>query len=82
MRIEATPRLTSKARRGKPPSVVLEHDLEVVSRRESWFSSVAERTTHVRAHGALASVEENGYRLVFSVEGHLFALDLELHRAL
>jgi hypothetical protein len=79
--VHATPRLQGKARKGKPPPLSLEHDVQVVSRKHGWFTKSPTRRTHVRSEGLLLGVEERGYRLVFTVDDHLFALDLELYRS-
>jgi hypothetical protein len=79
--VDGTPRVEGKTSRGKPPSLTLEHEISVVSRRARVFREEAEQRTHVRSSGILAQVEEGGYRMVFSVDDHLFALDIEVHRA-
>lgn len=81
LRIWATPRLTSPPG-GKGSHVEartrLEHQISIHSRREGWSGS--KRRVHLDTAGTLDDVEAHGHRLVFSVDDHLFSLDLELHR--
>lgn len=80
--LDATPRLVGTVKRGQPPpEVVLEHELSVESRRDSWWRSAPSRRIHVDTEGFLGKVEEHGHRLVFTVDDHLFSVDLEVHRA-
>ena len=79
--IDGTPRIEGKTKRGQAPSLTLEHDISVVSRRSRVFREEPDSRVHVRTSGILTQVEGGGYRLVFSVDDHLFALDLEVHRA-
>ena len=52
-------------------------------------AEIKDLTAHMQRHpkdyhsrrGLLQKVETDGYRLVFTVDDHLFSLDLELHRA-
>jgi hypothetical protein len=79
--IEATPRLAHEPRKGKPaPPVVLEHGLTVRSRRSTWYNPDILNRVHLDSSGFLTKVEEHGHRVVFTVDEHLFSLDLELHR--
>lgn len=77
--VHATPRLTSKPRGAKAPPLSLEQEISVKSRRDHWLGAKRERV-HVDSRATLLDVEDRGYRLVFTVDEHLFALDLELHR--
>lgn len=80
--LEATPRLVGTTKKGQPPpEVVLEHELNVRSRRDGWWRSAPSQRVHVDTRGFLGKLEEHGHRLVFTVDDHLFSLDLEVHRA-
>lgn len=82
LQIHATPRLGRAAgpSGGAEPVTRLEHQISIHSRREGW--SGRERRVHLDTSGTLDDVEARGHRLVFSVDQHLFSLDLELHRPL
>ena len=85
LQIHATPRLGRSAGPAGPtggaePVTRLEHQISIHSRREGW--SGRERRVHLDTGGTLDDVEARGHRLVFSVDQHLFSLDLELHRPL
>ena len=77
--VHATPRLLGKAKRGKPPPLTLEQEILVKSRRSNWLDGTQSRI-HIDSRGTLMNVEDRGYRLVFTVDDNLFALDLELNR--
>lgn len=80
--LDATPRLGQAPRGSKaPPPVTVEHQLRVQSRRTHWWRGTPRKRVHVDSRGLLSRVEEDGYRLVFTVDEHLFSLDLEVHRA-
>lgn len=79
LRIFATPRLAPGAGQAEPLTR-LEHEISIHSRREGWSGS--KRRIHLDTRGTLDDVEAHGHRLVFTVDGHLFSLDLELHRPL
>jgi hypothetical protein len=79
LRIFATPRLASANGQAEPVTR-LEHQISIHSRREGWAGS--KRRVHIDTAGSLDDVEAHGHRLVFSVDEHLFSLDLELHRPL
>jgi len=79
LRIFATPRLGRPAGNAEPVTR-LEHQISIYSRREG--RDRGERRIHLDTGGTLDDVEARGHRLVFSVDGHLFSLDLELHRPL
>lgn len=80
--LNATPRLGEAPRGSKAPTpLTLEHELHVQSRRTDWWRSTPRKRVHVDSRGLLSRVEEDGFRLVFTVDDHLFSLDLELHRA-
>ena len=79
--VETTPRLAHEPRKGKAaPPVVLEHALTVRSRRSVWYRPEVQSRVHLNSSGFLTKVEEHGHRVVFTVDEHLFSLDLELHR--
>jgi hypothetical protein len=79
--LHATPRMGERPRGSNAPApLTLEHELRVRSRRHQWWSDTPVRRVHVDTRGVLARVDD-GWRLVFSVDEHLFSLDLELHRA-
>lgn len=78
--LHATPRMGERPRGSKTPApLTLEHELSVRSRRSEWWNSTPLRRVHVDSRGILTRAED-GFRLVFSVDEHLFSLDLELHR--
>ncbi len=80
--LDATPRLVGTAKRGQPaPELVLEHELTVRSRRDSWWRTRPSERVHLDQRGFLGKVEEHGHRIVFTVDEHLFSLDLEIHRS-
>jgi hypothetical protein len=76
LRIFATPRLGRPAGNAEPVTR-LEHQISIHSTREG-----DQRRIHLDTGGTLDDVEARGHRLVFSVDQHLFSLDLELHRPL
>jgi hypothetical protein len=79
--LNATPRVGDRVRGAKGPApITLEHELSVRSRKHEWWNSTPQRRVHVDSRGILSRVDD-GWRLVFSVDEHLFSLDLELHRA-
>ncbi len=78
--VHATPRLEERPKKGKAPKLTLEHEISVTSRRTQWWSKRETRRVHIDSRGTLLDVEDHGYRLVFAVDDHLFALDLELNR--
>lgn len=79
--LNATPRLGERPRGSNAPiPITLEHELSVRSRKHEWWNSTPQRRVHVDSRGILSRVDD-GWRLVFSVDDHLFSLDLELHRA-
>lgn len=77
--VHATPRLMSKPKGAKAPPLSLESEVSIKSRRQRWLGGEQQRV-HVDSRATLMGVEDRGYRLVFTVDQHLFALDLELHR--
>lgn len=80
--LHATPRLGERPRGSEAPTpLTVEHELSVRSRRTDWWRSTPRTRVHVDTRGLLTRVEEDGYRLVFSVDEHLFSLDLELQRS-
>lgn len=74
--IEATPR--GEERR----PLVVDHTLEVSSRREGRWGDRGPRRIHLRSQAILAELEGRPQRIFFTVDEHLFALDLDLHRSI
>jgi hypothetical protein len=60
--------------------LTLEHELRVTSQRASDWSHDATRRMHLQTRGTLVGIEGKVHRIVFSVEEHLFSLDIELQR--
>ena len=84
LHVEATPRILVEAKTGKNARVAmlsLEHRVEVQSTRHRSFGRSDVQTVHLESRGNLVGVESSPHRIVFEVEGQLFALDLELHHA-
>lgn len=80
--LDATPRLQGTAKRGQPaPELVLEHELHVRSRRDDWWRNHPTERVHLDSRGFIGKVAEHGHRVVFTVDEHLFSLDLEVHRS-
>ncbi|MBC8068069.1 MAG: hypothetical protein IAG13_07030, partial [Deltaproteobacteria bacterium] len=80
--LDATPRLQGSAKKGQPPpEIVLEHELHVRSRHDDWWRNQPVERVHLDARGFIGKVEEHGHRVVFTVDEHLFSLDLEIHRS-
>ena len=80
--VNATPRLDRPHRKGKPaPPITLESEVVVKSKRTPWWSSRPEQRVNLDSRAFLARVEDGGHRIVFTVDDHLFSLDLEVHRA-
>lgn len=77
--LAGTPRL-GEAGKNKVPALSLEHELTVTSREKKWLGEPLERV-HLHTRGTLTELEDRPYRWVFMIEGKLFALDLELNRA-
>lgn len=81
--VQATPRELEGVRtKGKGDRISLEHRVRVFSRRASWRRKATTDDTeiHLDTSGVLLNVDKAGHRIVFTVDDHLFALDLELHR--
>lgn len=76
--LAGTPRLGEAAKNSTPP-LNLEHELTIVSREHKWLGDPVHRT-HLHTRGTLAELEERPHRWVFTIDGKLFALDLEVHR--
>jgi hypothetical protein len=74
-----TPRL-GEAGRNKVPELSLEHELTVTTRQRKWLGE-AHESIQLHTRGTLTDLEDRPYRWVFLIEGKLFALDLELNRA-
>jgi len=80
--VNATPRLDRAQRKGKPaPPITLETEVVVKSKRVPWWSDHPEQRVNLDSRAFLAKVEDGGHRVVFTVDEHLFSLDLEVHRA-
>ncbi len=80
--VNATPRLERPHRKGKPaPPITLESEVSVKSKRTPWWSDQPEQRVNLDTRAFLAKVEDGGHRIVFTVDDHLFSLDLEVHRA-
>ncbi len=80
--VNATPRLDRAQRKGKPaPPITLETEVVVKSKRTPWWSDHPEQRVNLDSRAFLAKVEDGGHRVVFTVDEHLFSLDLEVHRA-
>lgn len=77
--LAGTPRL-GEAGSNKVPDLDLEQELTVTSRENKWLGDPVERV-HLHTRGTLTDLEARPYRWVFVIEGKLFALDLELNRA-
>ncbi len=77
---EATPRLAPHARSNSSPPMLIEHMLVVRSKRQRWWSTRSMTRTHLDVRGTLYFAEP--HRVVFSVDDHLFSLDLELDRTM
>jgi hypothetical protein len=75
---EATPRLVRRAKKSSPPRLSLEHSVYVRATRERAFGS-PDVWTVVSGRGVLMDLDDEPYRLTFTVDGHLFALDVELN---
>jgi hypothetical protein len=79
--LHATPRLASKAKANRPsPPMSLELAIVVKSRRTQWWQDAPLHRVHLDTRGLLSKVEEQGHRIVFTVDDHLLSVDLELHR--
>lgn len=76
--LEATPRELISAKKGRSRRLSLEHRIDVRSHEKQFMKGELERT-HLQARGLLTGLEDGGYRIVFSVDDTLFALDLELN---
>lgn len=80
--VNATPRLERAQRKGKPaPPIVLESEVVVKSVRTPWWSGTPRKRVNLDSRAFLSKVEDGGHRVVFTVDDHLFSLDLEVHRA-
>lgn len=80
--VNATPRLERAQRKGKPaPPITLETEVSVKSKRTPWWSSRPDERVNVDTRAFLSKIEDSGHRIVFTVDDHLFSLDLEVHRA-
>jgi hypothetical protein len=80
--IHATPRRSEEPKKGKPaPELELETEAVVKSRRRTWWRRSPSHRVHLDTRAFLRKVEQGGHRIVFTVDEHLFSLDLELHQA-
>jgi len=80
--VQATPRKLEGTRSKKGERMSLEHRVRVHSRRGTWLHDPRpeDGRVHLDTSGTLLNVDQSGHRIVFTVDDHLFALDLELHR--
>lgn len=85
LHVEATPRVMVPAKRkgsNQHPAIVsLEHRVHVTSTRKRSFGRSDVHMVHLQAEGTLVGLDDAPHRVVFEVEGELFALDLELSAA-
>lgn len=89
--VNATPRLgpTPRGRSREPgvnttskaPGLVVETEIHVESRRRPWWRGRVVRRVQLESRAFLEQLEEHGHRVVFTVDQHLFSLDLELRSA-
>jgi hypothetical protein len=79
LELACTPRLSEAKGKHALAGIELEQSLQIVSRRKRWLGEPEQRML-LHAGGTLTELEERPYRWVFTIEDHLFALDLELHR--
>lgn len=77
--VHATPRLRTEGKDRE--RLELETEIRVASRRRPWFTGRSVQRVNLDSRGFLAQVEDRGHRVVFTVDQHLFSLDLELARA-
>ena len=77
--LAGTPRLGETSKKHTTPPLTLEHELTIGSREAKWLGEPVERT-HLHTRGTLAELEDRPHRWVFTVDGKLFALDLDVHR--
>lgn len=83
LEVHGTPRLGPKSGKSKAPApMTLEHEVKVRSRRDDWWRTRRLSRVHLDSRGTLDGVEDGGYRIVFTVDEHLFSLDIEARRAL
>lgn len=82
--VEATPRalqIRKSSGKDKEARVSLEHRVKVVSRRHGWWGrGEPEARTHLDTSGVLLGLDRAPHRVVFAVDDHLFALDVELNK--
>lgn len=76
--LSGTPRVGEAGKNAVPP-LTLEHELTIVSRKSKWLGDPIHQT-HLHTRGTLAELEDRPHRWVFTVDGKLFALDLDVHR--
>lgn len=74
-----TPRLGETSKKSAAPPLSLEHELTIRSRETKWLGDPVRRT-HLHTRGTLAELEDRPHRWVFTVDGKLFALDLDVKR--
>ena len=78
--LDGTPRLDPRGK-DEVPRLDLEHELTITSSEARWLGE-PERRLNLHTRGSLTDLEERPHRWVFIIEGKLFALDLELNRAI
>lgn len=78
--VHATPRV--RELRKDRDTIELETEIRVTSRRRPWLTGRTVQRVNLDSRGFLSRVEEHGHRIVFTVDQHLFSLDLEVQRPL
>lgn len=76
--LSGTPRV-GEAGKNTTPALTVEHELTIRSRKSKWLGDPIHRT-HLHTRGTLADLEGRAHRWVFTVDGKLFALDLDAYR--
>jgi hypothetical protein len=77
--LAGTPRLGEAGKNNSVPPLTIEHELTITSREKKLLGDPVHRT-HLHTRGTLAELEDRPHRWVFTIDGKLFALDLEAHR--
>lgn len=78
--VHATPR--TRSIRKDRAELELEAEIRVESRRRPWLTGRTVQRVNLDSRGFLSKIEDHGHRVVFTVDQHLFSLDLEVHRPL
>jgi hypothetical protein len=66
--------------RERSGDLTLDSDLEVTSRRRDGDSRPGPRRLHLRSSAVLSDLAAHPHKLLFTVEGRLFALDVDAHK--